>query len=98
MILIETASISERSIVRVSNDSNETKMNKKVLDYYFKKITYNGNINMNKNIINYRNETDQNNSNFDIVASINKDRNINSINISLWNCKSLLTRRNHSLI
>jgi hypothetical protein len=63
-------------------------MNKKVSDYYFKKIIYNKNINIDKNINNYKNETDQNNNYSDVVSSNNKDKNINSINISLWNCRS----------
>ena len=43
---------------------------------------------MNKNMINYKNETDQNNNNSDVVSSNNKDTIIIPINISLWNCRS----------
>ena len=82
LIPIETVSILERSNVKASNNSSETKMNKKVSDYHFKKIIYN------KNINNYKNETDQNNNKSDVVSSNNKNTNINSINISLWNCRS----------
>jgi len=83
LIPIETASILERSNVKASNNSSGTKMNKKISDYYFKKIIYNKNINIDKNINNYKNETDQNNNYSDVVSSNNKDKNINSINISL---------------
>ena len=52
------------------------------------KIIYNKNINIDKNINNYKNETDQNNNNSDVVSSNNKDKNINSINISFWKSRS----------